>query len=45
MKFNPSAALRASLHNLRLDGSILNIPLYALPALPRMLDALKKSTR
>jgi predicted AAA+ superfamily ATPase len=45
MKFNPSVALRASLQNLRLDGSILNIPLYALPALPRMLDALKKSTR
>jgi predicted AAA+ superfamily ATPase len=36
-RFQPPLALRASLQNLRLDGGILNIPLYSLPALPRIL--------
>lgn len=36
-RFQPPLALRASLQNLRRDRAILNIPLYALPALPRLL--------
>lgn len=36
-RFQPLLALRASLQNLRHDGAVLNIPLYALPALPRIL--------
>jgi predicted AAA+ superfamily ATPase len=36
-QFHPPMALRATMQNLRRDGSILNIPLYALPALPQIL--------
>ena len=36
-KFQPPAALRASRQNLRRDGTLLNIPLYALQALPSLL--------
>jgi uncharacterized protein len=37
-RFRPPLALRGSLQNLRLDGAVLNVPLYALPALPRFID-------
>ena len=37
-RFRPPLALRGSLQNLRLDGAVLNVPLYALPALPRLID-------
>lgn len=36
-RFAPPLALRASLQNLRRDGMVLNLPLYALPALPRII--------
>jgi predicted AAA+ superfamily ATPase len=38
-KFQPPIALRAALQNLRRDGDILNIPLYALPSIPALLRA------
>jgi len=38
-KFQPPIALRTSLQNLRRDGAILNIPLYALPAIRTLLGA------
>lgn len=37
-KFAPDLAVRISLRNLKRDNRILNIPLYALPSLPRLLD-------
>jgi hypothetical protein len=36
-RFAPPLALRASLQNLRRGGTVLNLPLYALPALPRII--------
>ncbi len=36
-QFDPHAAVRASLRNLRLDDGLLNIPLYAVPCLDRLL--------
>jgi len=36
-QFDPPAAVRASLRNLRLDAGLLNIPLYAVPCLDRLL--------
>lgn len=39
-KFAPRVSLRSSLQNLRFDGSILNIPLYALPASPSVIKLL-----
>lgn len=37
-KYNPPLAVRVSLRNLKRDGRILNIPLYALPSLHRFLE-------
>lgn len=37
-KFHPGALLRTTLRNLRRDGNILNIPLYALPAISRLVS-------
>jgi predicted AAA+ superfamily ATPase len=36
-KYQPSVAVRTSLRNLKIDGRKLNIPLYALQSLPRLL--------
>lgn len=36
-KYAPDLVVRAALCNLKRDASILNIPLYALPSLPRLL--------
>jgi len=36
-QFSPPQVARASLLNLKADGDTLNIPLYLLPALPRLL--------
>lgn len=36
-KYEPSLALRTSLRNLKLDGRVLNIPLYAFQSLPRLV--------
>jgi uncharacterized protein len=38
-KFQPPLAVRGTMQNLRRDGAILNIPLYAIPVLPRLLAA------
>jgi hypothetical protein len=42
MQFSPSVLARATLMNLKKDGKILNLPLYALSLLPHMIagDAL-----
>jgi len=37
-RYDPPVALRTSLRNLCIDHRRLNIPLYALPSLPRILD-------
>lgn len=37
-KYDPLLAVRVSLRNLKRDGRTLNIPLYALPSLPRFLE-------
>lgn len=37
MQFSPSVLARATLLNLKKDGKILNLPLYALSLLPDML--------
>ena len=36
-KYHPEIAIRTSMSNLRLDNGLLNIPLYLLSELPRML--------
>ena len=36
-QFSPSQVARASLLNLKADGDTVNIPLYLLPALSRLL--------
>lgn len=36
-KYAPPLAIRTSLRNLRLDGRVLNVPLYALQSLPALL--------
>jgi len=36
-KYDPSLAVRTSLRNLKFDGRVLNIPLYAFQSLPRFL--------
>ncbi|MFZ4777038.1 MAG: ATP-binding protein [Terrimicrobiaceae bacterium] len=36
-KYDPSLAVRTSLRNLKIDGRVLNIPLYAFQSLPRFL--------
>ncbi len=36
-QFAPEQAVRASLLNLKTDGDMINIPLYLLPILPRLL--------
>lgn len=38
-KYDPVLAVRVSLRNLKRDGRTLNIPLYALPSLPRILES------
>lgn len=38
-KFNPQMAVRASMADYRMDGSILNLPLYAMAALEVALEA------
>jgi len=40
--FKPQLAIRASMKNLRLDDGLLNIPLYLLGELPRMLELAHK---
>ncbi len=37
-RFNPQIAIRTSMNNLRLDDGLLNIPLYLLGELPRLLN-------
>jgi len=37
-KYNPALAVRISLRNLKLDGRTLNVPLYAIQSLPRLLE-------
>ena len=37
-KYTPSLALRTSLRNLRIDKHVLNVPLYAIESLPRILN-------
>ncbi len=39
-KYTPRLAVRTSPMNMAFDGSLLNIPLYAINELPRMLDEL-----
>jgi len=36
-KYDPPLAVRTSLRNLKIDGRVLNIPLYAFQSLPRIL--------
>lgn len=36
-KYNPPLAIRTSLLNLKMDAKLLNIPLYAIQSLPRLL--------
>ena len=36
-KYHPSIAVRTSMSNLRLDGGLLNVPLYLVSELPRLL--------
>ena len=36
-KYQPSVSVRTSLRNLKLDARVLNVPLYALQSLPRLL--------
>ncbi len=36
-KYEPSLAIRTSLRNLKIDDRVLNIPLYALQSLPRLV--------
>ena len=42
-KYNPEIAIRASMKNLRFDDGLLNVPLYLLGELPRLLELAKKS--
>lgn len=42
-KYNPPAAIRFSMQNLRLDKGLLNIPLYLIDQLPRFLRMIKDS--
>ena len=37
-KYNPQIAIRSSLNNLKFDNGLLNIPLYLLGELPRLLQ-------
>ena len=37
MQFSPSILARATLLNLKMDGKILNLPLYAISLLPDMV--------
>ncbi|MFH1654725.1 MAG: DUF4143 domain-containing protein [Pseudomonadota bacterium] len=37
-KYKPSLMIRATLLNLKKDGKVLNVHLYALPSLPRLLN-------
>ena len=38
-KYNPELAIRTSLKNFRKDGTLLNLPLYELLLLPKILEA------
>jgi hypothetical protein len=38
-RYQPPVAIRTSLRNLKIDRNKLNVPLYALQSLPRLLDA------
>ena len=42
-KYNPQMAIRASLKNLKFDNGLLNIPLYLLGELPRLLQMARAS--
>ena len=37
-KYHPPLSIRTSLRNLKTDGRVLNVPLYALQSLPRILS-------
>ena len=37
-KYNPCLAIRTSLRNLKFDGKVLNVPLYAIQSLPNILN-------
>ncbi len=44
-KYTPPLLVRVSLHNLRKDGKIYNIPLYYLDSLPRILNRSRSDLR
>ena len=37
-KYNPCLSVRTSLRNLKFDGKVLNVPLYAIQSLPNILN-------
>ena len=39
-KYNPEVAIRFSMQNLKYDNGLLNIPLYLIDQLPRVLNGL-----
>ena len=41
-KYRPPLAVRTSMQNLRLDNGLLNIPLYLLGELPRLIRLVKE---
>lgn len=43
-RYSPTVQLRSSLRNLRQDGSVCNIPLYALHALPQLHELFLKDS-
>ncbi|MBP5233336.1 MAG: DUF4143 domain-containing protein, partial [Planctomycetes bacterium] len=42
-RYRPALAVRASLQNLRLDDGLLNVPLYLLGELPRLLQLAREA--
>ena len=43
--YKPGISIRASMKNLRLDDGLLNVPLYLLGELPRLLELAHKATK
>ncbi len=39
-KYKPNLSIRTSLRNLKFDGNVLNVPLYAIQSLPNILNVL-----
>ena len=42
-KYTPALSIRTSMQNLRLDNGLLNIPLYLIGEMPRLLELAKKN--